>query len=1038
MFGEASIRSTARGLASCFLLSAILCASADALDPGKRLTQYGHTAWRTQDGSFSGVPQVAVQTSDGYLWIGTTLGLVRFDGVRFVAWNASAGQNLLDPRIFSLLAARNGSLWIGTGFSVSHWVHGQLINYPEISGRVEALVEDAKGAVWLVRTQIADGMGPICRIDGSVVKCYGVRDGLPDFFPVHLAVGDSEDLWVGGYWGNGYSELVRWRPGSPPLDVRRGDKHIEGVSALNAVGAGKAGSLWLAIDDPRAQLSLDHLQVGKWTSQTFPDIPVKNTDVTSLFVDRDESLWIATAHEGIFRIRDGHSEHFGNADGLSSDAVGQFFQDAEGSVWAVTSAGLDNFHDQPITSYALGEGLSSAGAGAVVASRNGDVWIANFQAVDHLHNNRLSAIRPGNGLPGQNVTTLFEDHAGRLWLGIDNGLWVYDGSTFRAVRHADGSPLGTVFAITEDIENSVWVLAAHNLLHIDDMRLQAEIISPQISRAYILAPNPKGGLVLGLANGDLLFYKNSPGQDAATLTVPSYETRNTRQIRDLLVEDDGSVWATNMDELVRFKDGKRENLSLRNGLPCDEIFALVKDASGAIWLYTKCGIIEINKTELDRWWAKPGVLVAYKLIDESDGVQPGLTSLKPQAVRTPDGRLWFVNGRILQMLDPNNRHANPVPPPVHIEQIVADRQTYLPGKSVGLPALTSDIQIDYAGLSFVAPQKVRFRYKLEGRDTDWQDPGTRRQAFYSDLPPGRYLFHVIACNNDGLWNETGATLDFVVPPAIYQTVWFKVLLLLLGLSLIWLLFRLRIRQLTAEIQSRMAERLGERERIARELHDTLLQGFHGLLLRFQVVNQLIPKNEKAHEIMEDAMNRADQLMSESRERIRNLRRETGAIAALPEALSAIGEDRMQETIGFRLVVEGAPREVDPMIRDEMYLIGREAIVNALTHSLGSMVEVEINYDHSGVRLRVRDDGKGIPSEIIRSGGVSGHWGLSGMKERALKIGGQFKIWNRSGAGTEVELKVPAALAYPRQANTSVVTRMLALFGRRNASSLRDD
>ena len=265
------------------------------------------------------------------------------------------------------------------------------------------------------------------------------------------------------------------------------------------------------------------------------------------------------------------------------------------------------------------------------------------------------------------------------------------------------------------------------------------------------------------------------------------------------------------------------------------------------------------------------------------------------------------------------------------------------------------------------------------------------------------------------------------------------MLALLALSLTWLLFRLRIRQLTAEIQSRMAERLGERERIARELHDTLLQGFHGLLLRFQVVNQLIPKNEKAHEIMEDAMNRADELMSESRERIRNLRRETGAVAALPEALSAIGEERRTDvSIGFRLLVEGAPREMDPMVRDEMYLIGREAMVNAFTHSRGSMIEVEVNYDQSGVRLRVRDDGKGIPPEIIRSGGVSGHWGLSGMKERALKIGGQFKIWNRTGAGTEVELKVPAALAYPRQVSTSLVARMLAIFGGRNSGLSRND
>ena len=193
----------------------------------------------------------------------------------------------------------------------------------------------------------------------------------------------------------------------------------------------------------------------------------------------------------------------------------------------------------------------------------------------------------------------------------------------------------------------------------------------------------------------------------------------------------------------------------------------------------------------------PRSRVAFKLLDESDGVQPGLTSLKPQAVRTPDGRLWFVNGRILQMLDPNHRRMNPVPPAVNIEQIIADRQTYLPGQSVTLPALTSDINIDYAGLSFAAPQKVRFRYKLEGHDTDWQDPGTRRQAFYSDLAPGKYRFRVIACNNDGLWNEAGATLDFVVPPAIYQTIWFKILLLLVALSLTWLLLRLRIRQLTA-------------------------------------------------------------------------------------------------------------------------------------------------------------------------------------------------------------------------------------------------
>jgi signal transduction histidine kinase/ligand-binding sensor domain-containing protein len=1030
MFGEGTTRFMFYRAVICFLVGAVVCAQAAALDPGKRLTQYAHTAWRTQDGNFSGVPQAAAQTSDGYLWIGTTLGLVRFDGVRFTRWSPPGGQRLLDPRIFSLLASRDGSLWIGTGYSVYRWANGKLSNYPQISGRIETLAEDAKGAIWLARTQITDGAGPLCRIDPAGVKCYGVQDGLPSFFPVLLTAAESDDLWVGGYWVGGDSELCRWRPGSPLLDVRRGDRHPEGDSSLKSVSAGRGGSLWVSIEDTRLPLRLDHLQNGVWTSQSFPSIPIDNSDVSTLFVDRDDALWIATAHHGLFRIRNGVSEHFGSTDGLSSDAVGRFFQDLEGNVWAVTAGGLDNFRDQPVTSYSMREGLSAAGAGAVVASRNGDVWVANFQAVDRLHENRLSAIRDGKGLPGQNVTTLFEDHAGLLWLGIDTGLWVYNGSVFRAVNRRNGTPLGAVFAITEDTHNSIWVRAAKNLDRIDNFQLQEETTSPQIATDFTLAANPKGGIVLGLVNGDLLFYRDGESQ-----TFPSNESGNTAQIRDLLVEADGSVWATNVDELVRLKNGKRENLSIRNGLPCDGIFALVQDASQSLWLYTKCGILEIDKSELDRWWLHPNTRVGYRLIDESDGVQPGLTSLKPQAVRTPDNRLWFVNGRILQMFDPMHRHTNAVPPPVHIEEIIADRQTYLPEPLLSLPALTRDILINYVGLSFVAPQKVHFRYKLEGRDTDWQDPGVRRQAFYSNLPPGRYRFHVIACNNDGLWNGTGATLNFVIPPAVYQTLWFRILLLAGALGVTWLLIRLRLRQLTAQIQSRLAERLGERERIARELHDTLLQGFHGLMLRFQVVNQLIPEKDKARPIMEDAMNRADLLMSESRERIRDLRSPAGAIAALPEALSAVGEERgAQDSIGFRLVVEGAPRELNPMIRDEMYLIGREAIVNSLTHSQGTMVEVEINFDQSGVRLRVRDDGKGISPEILRSHGVAGHWGLSGMQERAQKIGGQFKIWNGSGSGTEVELKVPGSIAYPRRVRASLPARIRGIIGRGKSRS----
>ena len=634
----------------------MLCLPAAGLDPGKSLTQYAHTAWRIQEGSYSGAPQAIAQTSDGYLWIGTSLGLFRFDGVRFTALKPPGDQQLLDPRIFDLLAAHDGSLWIGTGFGVSHWQDGQLTNYAKISGRIEALAEDSTGAVWLIRTQVTDDLGPICRIKGGAVDCYGVKDGLPDFFPMYLAGGSAGDIWVGGYWNNGDSEICLWQPGAAPANVRRGDKHLVGASALKAIASEADGSIWAAIEDPRAPLRLDRFEAGRWMSQTFPDIPLTNADVMSLYVDRDGSLWISTSLHGLFRVKHGVAEHFGNGDGLSSDAAGRFFQDLEGSVWVTNAAGVDSFRDQWVTNYSMREGLAASGAGALAAARNGDVWVANFRAVDLIRENRLSALLARKGLPGQDVTTVFEDHAGRLWMGIDNGLWVYDGATFRAVLHRDGTPIGTVFTITEDTQNDIWVRAALNLDRIENLQLKEEISSPQIKTGFILAANPKGGIVLGLVNGDLLFY-----HDGATQVYPSHELGNRAQIRDLAVDRDGSVWATNLNELVRLKDGKRENLSRRNGLPCDSVFALVKDPSEAIWLYTSCGVLKIEKAELDRWWANPRNLISYKLVDELDGMQPGLTPLKPQAVRTPDGRLWFVNGRFLQMLDPLHPRQKPSP-----------------------------------------------------------------------------------------------------------------------------------------------------------------------------------------------------------------------------------------------------------------------------------------------------------------------------------------------------------------------------------------
>jgi len=377
-----------------FLLAALAANLSSALNPSKQISQYAHTAWRTQDGLFSGTPIVIAQTADGYLWIGTNIGLVQFDGVRFVPWNPPAGQRLLDPRIFALLGTRDGSLWIGTGYSVSQLKNGELVNYPQISGRILSLLEDDEGTVWLVRTQITDAMGPLCRIKNQHLHCYGAGDGLPLQLTTQLARTDSSDLWVAGY-----AQLSRWKPGSSKLYFEETPQRPDGFASLRAIAAGKDGDVWAALSKSVLPLQLQHIEHGIETTRDFPGVNVNNSEVISLFVDRANAIWIGTSNHGIFHVEGDQVDHFGSADGLSSDAVGTFFQDAEGTVWVVTAAGIDNFRDLRVASYSMREGLSAAGASSVLASRDGSVWIGNYRALDHFRDNRFSAIRTGQGLP---------------------------------------------------------------------------------------------------------------------------------------------------------------------------------------------------------------------------------------------------------------------------------------------------------------------------------------------------------------------------------------------------------------------------------------------------------------------------------------------------------------------------------------------------------------------------------------------------------------------------------------------------------------
>jgi len=371
-----------------------------------------------------------------------------------------------------------------------------------------------------------------------------------------------------------------------------------------------------------------------------------------------------------------------------------------------------------------------------------------------------------------------------------------------------------------------------------------------------------------------------------------------------------------------------------------------------------------------------------------------------------DSKLWFAHADGVSFFDPRDLHFNKLPPPVHIEQVKADGKPYDPVRGLRLPARVRDVWIDYTALSFAAPEKVRFRYRLEGQDTEWKEVVNEREAKYSNLAPRQYRFRVIACNNSGVWNETGDTLDFSVDPAYFQTAWFEAACVGALLVLLWGLYRYRLHQVARQFDIRAEERT----RIARELHDTLLQSFLGLMLGFQMVDNQLPPG-KSKELLEKTLERADQAIAEGRDAVHDLRSSTTVTNDLAEAVEALGDEMASvDSAAFNMVVEGAPRNLHPILRDEIYRLAREAVRNAFRHAQASRIEAEISYGEKLFRLRIRDDGRGIPPEIVDEG-RKGHYGLPGMRERARETGGELHVWSGKGAGTEIELSIPGSIAY---------------------------
>ena len=988
----------------------VLAATAWGIDPNRRISQYAHTAWRVQDGFEVGT--TVTQTADGYLWFGTSNGLLRFDGVKFVPYDLPPVTPAL--RNFNyLLGARDGSLWIGTRDGLARLKDGKLqwFSDPAQHSGITAILEDPEGTIWLTRYRVPPGEGPLCRVQGNGLHCYGEADGIPVKYGLGLARDGEGNLWFGS------SALCRWRPGSASTYLNEISKRPDAGYGVVDVAYGASGTIWATTDVATPGAGVLSSSGGKWASYVVPGFDGSKVVSHTLLMDREHSLWIGTAMDGLYRVYNGIGEHYGTAEGLSGKEIQSIYEDHEGNVWVVTDGGIDMFRDTAVVSYSEREGLSDAEILSVLGLQDGALWIANGRTIDIFKDGHHSVL-PAKGTFDHDVTALFQDRNGVVWVGRSERLFVYEHGGFQEFKRANGSELEErIIEITEDTKGSIWVLTErHHVFRVENGKLRLVLTASGDNRiSGALAADHQGGIWIESQNDTLTYYK-----DGSARTISMNRPDGSFGISEIVVDSDDALLVATTDGLFRWDNQRWQVLDSHNGLPSNLVYSVLRDNDGAVWVRCQKGLVRISGSEFDKWRHQSDSKPMMEVFDKLDGARSGRGPflMQPSATKTADGRLWFVATAVLQMIDPKQTFQNRIAPPVHIEGVVADRKSYPPRSGLRLPRLLRDLEIDYSALSFLAPQKVRFRYKLEGRDAEWQEPGTRRAAFYSDLRPGSYRFHVIACNNAGVWNDEGATLDFSVAPAWFQTIWFRISCAGGFVLLLWALYRLRLQQLQQQFKMTLEARVSERTRIARDLHDTLLQSFQGLMLRFQTVDEMLPTRPMdAKKALEGALDRADEAISEGRDAITDIRASSLTSRDLAQSITALMSNLSEELVAgngrpvtFRVLVEGLPRPVPPTLQDEIYRIARESLRNAFRHAQARHIETEITYGES-LRVRFRDDGKGIDPTVLEHGGRAGHWGLPGIRERAQQIGAQLALWSEWGAGTEIELSIPASIAY---------------------------
>lgn len=974
-------------LAACLALAAFALPLA-ALDPAKTLTQYAHRIWGQEEGLFQPTIYSILQTRDGFLWLGTQDSLIRFDGMHFREYGSPDSPVFHQTLIHALLQDREGNLWVGSlGAGVAAISPaGTVTRYTTRQGlpgdSVFCLASDSAGAVWICTNE------GLARFRDGKFRVFTTADGLPSNGMRATCEASDGTRWVAGLdFG-----LSRWN-GS--RFVPYSDSRVSPRDNITALACGRDGSVW-------AGSAAGLTQIGPGFSRSFTvKDGLPDNAVASLAEEPDGSLWIGT-NNGVSRYRDGEFNVYRTRDGLSHSLVLSLYIDREGTLWAGTKDGLDQFTDGKVTPYTTEDGMPSNDAGPVLEDSSGRLWVGTLgSGVACFDGRHFRSLTTRDGLASNQVLSLELTQNGDLWVGTSRGLnQLRNGRVVAAYTQREGLSGPEVRALFADVQGTLWAGTNAGLDRFQAGRFVRANMQGLTGERQVVALS--GGRAVRLfvsTDPPDLYYAASDSSGHYPLDViHSVDCYYLDHVRH-------AAWMGTLGSgLLRWEKGKLTHVRVKDGLYDNRIYGILRDDQANFWMASSKGIFRVSQSELEQF--ADGKLRSITSIPFSTGqlrfeCQSGV---QPAASRTRDGRLWFSTTSGLVVVDPNHLVSNTVRPTAAVTAILVNGQRPAARGNLELKPFEKNIEIRYAGLSFVSPEKVAFRYMLEGFDKTWTDAGTRREAFFTNLPPGSFHFKVMARNADGIWSNRPAVLAFTIQPQLYQRAWFFPLMTL-ALALAGLAaYRLRIRHLN----QRFGLVLAERTRIARELHDTLLQGLSGVTMQLQALWTRLPPSKERHALAE-IIKDAGRCSTDARQSLWGLRR-TGSIPVeFSKKLEALAQ-RAVEGKPVELTFRAEPVSLDSMPDTEYQLlrIAQEAISNALAHSGAHSLHVTFESRNGTLRLAIRDDGAGFTTETAAG---LGHYGLVGMRERASEIGAAISIVSSNTTGTRVSVELP--LSGPR-------------------------